>query len=236
MSFHVASTYQADKGMKSSLFGTTRMGLPIVKYEAGWQGPHVMIIAAVHGDEVEGVTIARCLLQQFSEAFPFQLRLTLIPEFNPEGVLAHRRWNSNNVDLNRNLPTKDWTPVIKNPRYPPGPTANSEPENQALVKFLDHDRPDFILSLHSYSFACINPSGDAWAEANLFGQWTGYPVVESIGYETPGCLGTYAGTERGIPNITYEVKRDLPLDQVIKLHMPGMIEFLKLIERSRRRG
>ncbi len=222
--------------MKSSLFGTTRLGLPIVSYHAGWQGPHVMILAGVHGDEVEGVAVARSLLQQFTEAFPYRLRLTLVPEFNVDGVLAHRRWNSANIDLNRNLPTKDWTPEIKNPRYPPGPFANSEPENQALVRFLESDRPDFILSLHSYRFACINPSGDCWPEANLLGRWTGYPVVESIGYETPGCLGTYAGTERQIPNITYEILRDLPLDQVLKQHMPGMFEVLKFIEAGRKNG
>jgi len=39
------------------------------------------------------------------------------------------------------------------------------------------------------------------------GERNGYPVSASIGYPTPGSLGTYAGVERKIPIITLELPR-----------------------------
>jgi protein MpaA len=38
----------------------------------------------------------------------------------------------------------------------------------------------------------------------------GYPLRASIGYETPGSLGSYSGVELGIPTITFELPRTLP--------------------------
>ncbi len=36
-------------------------------------------------------------------------------------------------------------------------------------------------------------------------KFNGYRVSDSIGYPTPGSLGTYAGVERNIPIITLEL-------------------------------
>jgi protein MpaA len=41
-----------------------------------------------------------------------------------------------------------------------------------------------------------------------------YEITEDIGYPTPGSLGTYAGWERQIPTITFEIERGLPLSEV----------------------
>ena len=41
-----------------------------------------------------------------------------------------------------------------------------------------------------------------------------YEITEDIGYPTPGSLGTYAGWERKIPTVTFEIERGLPLDAV----------------------
>lgn len=187
------------------------------------------MIAGVHGDEIEGVAVGRALMAEFQKSFPFQLRVTLIPEFNPDGVLLKQRTNSAGIDLNRNLPTSDWSPVVKNPRYPPGPHANSEPENQALVEYLKTHHPALILSLHSYQ-PCINVNGDCRAQAEILARWTGSPIVDSIGYPTPGCLGTYTGIERGMPTITYEIERGLSLDRCIEVHVPAILEVLKYQE------
>ena len=97
--------------MEMFKFGETVLGLPIHGYRfkapTATEGAkaHVLVIGGVHGDEPEGVVAGRTLLEIFRTKFDLDLNLTLVPEFNPEGVLLKTRGNSNGVDLNRNLPT-----------------------------------------------------------------------------------------------------------------------------------
>lgn len=213
-------------------FGETRLGLPIHGYHFKSQAlhnasvlPHILILGGVHGDEPEGVVAARGLLEVFRKKFQLHLNITLIPEFNPEGVLLKTRGNSNKVDLNRNLPTKDWSPVAATERYNPGPAALSEKENQALVHWLDNNSVALIISLHSWK-PMLNTNGDI-PEALVISQMTGYVIEPDIGYPTPGSLGTYAGLEKHIPTLTYEIERDIQFDQILKIHVPAIIAGLE---------
>ncbi len=216
--------------MKIYKFGETTLGLPLHAFE--WKtepkNPHVLILGGVHGDEPEGVVCARGLLQKFIENFDFKLNLTLIPEFNPEGVLLKTRGNSNKVDLNRNLTTKDWSPTAATVRYYPGPAAMSEKENQALVEFIKTEQPNVIYSLHSWK-PMLNTNG-VLPEAEVISKMTGYVIEPDIGYPTPGSLGTYAGLEKNIPTLTYEIERDIPFDQILRIHVPAILAGLKISE------
>ncbi|MGZ3691412.1 MAG: DUF2817 domain-containing protein [Pseudobdellovibrio sp.] len=220
--------------MEMFKFGETQLNIPIHGYSfkskasvAGSTGKkaHILIIGGVHGDEPEGVVAAKGLLEKFRQSYDLDLNITLIPEFNPEGILLNQRVNSNKVDLNRNLPTKDWTPVAAKERYNPGPSALSEKENQALVQFLKDNKVDLIISMHSWN-PMLNTNGDI-PEAKIIAELTGYTIEPDIGYPTPGSLGTYAGLENNIPTLTYEVQRELPFDHIIKIHVPAIIEGLK---------
>lgn len=215
--------------MQTFIFGKTATGLPIPAYRFGHHGPKVLILGGVHGDEIEGVVAAHGLLQEFAQSFVFRLQVTLVPAFNLDGVLRQDRLNANGVDLNRNLPTHDWTSEIAKPRYNPGKTANSEPENQALVEFLTEEKPDFVLSLHSWK-PLLNVNGKCRREAEAIAALTGYVIEESIGYPTPGCLGTYAGLEREMPTLTYEIERGQKDQEVLRMHIPAILEGLKVIE------
>ena len=179
----------------------------------------------MHGDETEGVVCAYGLYQELSRSFPYRINLTLVPAFNLDGVLAKSRLNGNGVDLNRNLPSNDWNPKAFNDRYPPGPHANSETENQALVRYLSERKPRFVLSLHSWK-PLLNINGDCQAEAQAIRALTGYVIEESIGYPTPGCLGTYAGLERDMPTLTYEIERGLAPKEVLRIHVPAVLAAL----------
>lgn len=216
--------------MKSFVFGQTSTELPIPAYQFGTIGPSVLILGGVHGDEIEGVWCALGLLKSFAATFPYRLRLTLVPEFNLDGVLARERKNARKIDLNRNLPTHDWTNDVPEVRYYPGPSACSEPENQALVKFLDEERPQFVLSLHSWK-PLLNINGDCLPEAEEIKKHTGYRIEETIGYPTPGCLGTYAGLERDWPTLTYEIERGLDQGTILAKHVPAILEALKITEK-----
>ena len=210
-------------------FGETKLGLPIhgfhFKNTTNPNNAHALVIGGVHGDEPEGVVAARGLVEFFRTSFELGMHLTIVPEFNPEGVLNKTRGNSNLVDLNRNLPTKDWSPVAATVRYNPGPQALSEKENQCLVQWLEKNSVQVIYSLHSWK-PMLNTNGSL-PEAEIISKMTGYVIEPDIGYPTPGSLGTFAGLEKGIPTLTYEIERDLGFDHILKIHVPAIVEGLK---------
>jgi protein MpaA len=219
--------------MQSFIFGKTATHLPIPAYRFGNDGPRVLLLGGVHGDEIEGVWAGLGLLQEFSNSYSLNLKLTLVPGLNMDGVLNRKRTNGNGVDLNRNMPTKDWSAEIASERYHPGPKAGSEPESQALVEYLDRENPQFILSLHSWK-PLLNINGDCRKEAEAIHALTGYTIEETIGYPTPGCLGTYAGLERKSPTLTYEIERGLDQVSVLKTHVPAVIAGLRAAESRRK--
>ncbi len=221
--------------MRAFFLEQTANGLPIPVYEFGHSGPRVLILAGVHGDEREGVELAMALTSRWNQSFPFRLRITVIPMLNLDGVIRSQRVNARGVDLNRNMATNDWTAEIANPRYNPGPEPNSEPETRALVGWLERHTPSLILSLHSWK-PMINVNGDCGREAAVLAQWTGVEVKDSIGYPTPGCLGTYCGLERDMPTITYEIERGLDTKRILALHVPALEEALKVTELTRRKS
>ncbi len=214
------------------LFTETTLKIPVWKYQFNpAQKYHVLIIGGVHGDEPEGIIAAEKILQQCLQKYSYSFSLTLIPCFNPEGKLAKNRQNTNGVDLNRNLPTQDWTAEFTNPRYNPGRAANSEKENQALVKLLETEKIDLIISLHSWN-PMINVNGDCNEEAKILADHTGYTIEPYIGYPTPGSLGTYAGREKQIPTITYEIQKDQSWGEVNRIHPPGIFKLFDFIQRK----
>ena len=214
---------------KNFSFGKTYSGLSIPAFDFGIHGQQVLILGGVHGDEHEGVAAAWGLWQEFCDNFPFKLQVTLVPSFNLDGVLKRQRVNGRGVDLNRNLPTKDWVGDIQEPRYYPGPAAGSESENAALIEYLDRRKPKFIISLHSWH-PLLNINGNCRKEAEVIQQHTGYEIKEDIGYPTPGCLGTYCGLERDIPTITYEIQRGQATDAIVRTHVFAIREALKIVE------
>lgn len=195
--------------------------------------PRVLILGGVHGDEVEGVALALKLIEKLLAGSFTELNVWVIPQLNIDGVLLKTRGNGNGVDLNRNLPTQDWTHEWTNPRYQPGPAALSEPENKVLVELIDSFKPQFILSLHSWK-PILNVNEPAQSNichqvAQSIAVYTSAPVEPTIGYSTPGCLGTYAGLERSIPTLTYEIERGMPLNQVLEKHLPATIAGLQTL-------
>jgi protein MpaA len=215
--------------MKTSIFGYTSKNLPILSYEFKNGGNEILILGGVHGDEIEGVFAAQELLKHFMTSFTYKLNITLVPQFNLEGVIYKTRGNGNGVDLNRNLPTKDWSPEIKTPRYHPGPSAGSENENKALMKYLEEKKPKLVVTLHSWH-PVLNINGDCRKFAEVLEKHTGYKIDDDIGYPTPGCLGSYAGLERQSPTLTYEIERGQKAEDIIKMHVPAILEALKVME------
>lgn len=218
--------------MKTKEIGLTREHLPIISYEfkpAQASSSEILILGGVHGDEPEGIIAALILLHHWTSHFPFQFNATLIPQFNIEGIINKNRHNSAGVDLNRNMPTKDWSAEIKNPRYYPGTAAGSEPETQALLKYINNKKPQLIISLHSWN-PVLNVNGDCLYVAEAIANVNNYKIDNDIGYPTPGCLGTYAGIERSSPTLTFEIERGLSASQIRQTQILAIYEGLKAFE------
>jgi protein MpaA len=170
-----------------------------------------LLIGMFHGDE----TISGELLQRFIEhlqagkfsgaAIDFdQTPVLIIPVLNPDGKAAKTRVNANQVDLNRNYPTPDWHEQGQKTKYYSGTAPASEPETQLVIQLIEKYQPKKIISVHS-PYKVINFDGPGKALADTMATYSKYPVVESIGYPTPGSFGTYAGVLRHIPVITLEL-------------------------------
>lgn len=184
--------------------GRSVEGRPIHAYTMG-EGPPVLLLAGVHGDEPQGVYCARRVLEAGPELFARLSghSLTVVAVANPDGLRRHTRANARGVDLNRNMPCRNWTPEGE-AHYAPGPAAGSEPETRALLGLLERLQPVRIVSIHA-PLRVVNYDGPLDGAAEVMARETGYPLAGDIGYATPGSLGTWAGVERAIPTITLEL-------------------------------
>ena len=81
---------------------------------------YLYLMAGVHGDEVEGVYVLSKLFNWINEIGVFKIPTVVIPILNVDGYNDQTRVNANGVDLNRNLPTNDWTNECKSEEYFPG--------------------------------------------------------------------------------------------------------------------
>ncbi|MEQ9366633.1 MAG: DUF2817 domain-containing protein [Leptospirales bacterium] len=193
-------------------------------YGSGVQS--ILLIGGVHGDESEGFLLVE-RFQQALAAGEFRpgddVTLYVVPRLNPDGCANLRRTNGRNVDLNRNLPTRDWSGEFQNVRYYPGACAGSEPESELTLWLVDQLKPAAIFSMHSYENAMINFNGDCEDLARAMSEYNGLPPKGDIGYPTPGSLGTYTGWERGIPTITLEILRGQEPDAVWEQHARGLL-------------
>ncbi|MEW4454300.1 succinylglutamate desuccinylase/aspartoacylase family protein [Bremerella sp. JC817] len=81
----------------------THINLPIEVLHGAFEGPTVWVSAAVHGDELNGVEIARLLAEKLK---PNKLFGTLIiaPMVNGFGVINQSRYLPDRRDLNRSFP------------------------------------------------------------------------------------------------------------------------------------
>lgn len=144
--------------------------------------------------------------------------LLFVSCLNPDGLKNNTRTNSNNVDLNRNFPTKNWgqdgSQAGDNPQdYYGGPSPASEIETQFVIDIIEKYKPKLILTLHA-PYKIVNYDGPAQDIAQKISDIISYPVEKSIGYPTPGSFGTYYGVERNIPVITLELDEEIPVEEL----------------------
>lgn len=185
--------------------GKSLEGYDIPVFKTDIKAPkYLYLIGGVHGDEVEGVYVLKELFQWLKNEHSLKdLPMIVLPILNVDGYRANSRVNAHLVDLNRNLPTKDWSNVHAKPRYNPGSKPLSEPENQFLVKLLDKYKPGIIISFHTWK-PILNYNGDCKDIADYLAGFNSYEVASDIGYPTPGSLGTFGVEKYNSGVLTFE--------------------------------
>ncbi len=182
---------------------------------------NVLIIGVFHGDEPQGKYLIEKYLELYSPTSKSVIStwgMLFIPCLNPDGLQNGTRTNANEVDLNRNFPTKNWgddtSGAGKNPKdYYAGEKAGSEIETQFVIDVIEKYQPKLILTIHA-PYKIVNYDGPAGDIAQKISDIIGYPIEPSIGYPTPGSFGTYCGVERNIPTITLELDEKIPVAQL----------------------
>ena len=170
----------------------------------------VLLMGGIHGDEYSTVSTVFKWMDKLNQYHSGLFHWKVTPLLNPDGLLKQgraQRQNANGVDLNRNLPSKDWNELAlkywedrtkKNPRRYPGPYASSEPETQWLVNTISDFQPDVIIAVHA-PYGLVDYDGPQTAPKRL-----GSLNLWRLG-TYPGSLGNYAGIDLGIPVVTIEL-------------------------------
>ena len=157
----------------------------------------ILVVGVFHGDEPQG----EYFINEYLKLNKVNAKNSLyfVPRLNENNL----RTNKNGVDLNRNFPTKNWVKSIRDD-YFGGDYPASEEETRFLVKLIEENKFDAIITIHA-PYKIINYDGPVCELASKISQILGYPVESDIGYPTPGSFGTYCGIERNIPTITIEI-------------------------------
>lgn len=190
-------------------------GRPIFRYSKSGKdttAKKILVFSLIHGDETPAGTVGRYWMERLEQIDP-RNEWRVIPILNPDGLKNKTRTNANNIDLNRNFPTRDWSELAmmywkkqtsSNPRRFPGNEAASEPETKCAMKQIEDFKPDFIVSVHT-PLKVLDFDGPKVSPPPKFD----YLPWKSLGH-FPGSLGRYMWFERQTPVLTMELKESLP--------------------------
>ena len=211
------------QGPETQVFGYSVEGRPIQGTVLG-DGPRTsLLVGVIHGNEPIGMPLLS-QLERYLLSHPELLRnrrVVIVPVVNPDGLKRGTRANANGIDLNRNFPSRCFTP-----RADHGTEPASEPETRTLVRLVETFQPERVLSIHS-PLNCVNFDGPAREVARRVAKATRMPVRDSVGYPTPGAFGRYVGTDRKIPSITLELGTGLSSAAAWNEIRGGFVAFLE---------
>lgn len=166
--------------------------LPLVVIRGIKKGKRLGITAALHGDELNGIST---IFKLINDIDPMKMTgtLILIPISNIPGYLMNQRYFSDNVDLNRIMPGK----------------STGNPSNLYAHLFVNKiiKKLDYLLDLHTASLGRVN---SLYIRADLDNEETRRlaflqnPQIIVKKYDESGTLRGWAN-EQKIPAITIEI-------------------------------
>jgi N-acetylmuramoyl-L-alanine amidase len=197
-----------------TVIGRSAQGRPIRAIRVGSPRARVevLVVGAVHGNEPAGKAVVARLRRVRP---PRGTALWLIEDLNPDGSAAGSRHNAAGVDLNRNFPYR-WR--HQDGVYESGPGPASEPETQAIQRFVERERPRVTLWYHQALRMVVKSTGDPKLE-RLYSRRSGLPRKR---------LPRYHGTAVSWQNTTF------PGDTAFVVELPGGAPSAAVVRRHAR--
>jgi len=194
------------------IIGKSLEGREIIAYTLGDGPRQLILVSAIHGNEVGTIKLAHFLLNWLEKNPQPSFTIHIIPCLNPDGYHQAQqdpdfwndgrigRLNARNVDLNRNFPTKsfkqdsNWTHGKDYQELTAvycGESGGSEPEIQALTHYILDHKISTYFGLHSAGRDVMgNNQAPAQDLAHIFSESTGYRFSTPDEWTTLGQTGT----------------------------------------------
>ncbi len=209
------STQSVQLNGDATVIGKSVDGRDITAYQYGKGSSEVLFIGGIHGGYEWNTALVAYELMDYLKAnpnvIPSNVKVTVIPVLNPDGLnkivgtttgnftaadapsslsaTISGRFNSNNIDLNRNFDC-DWkaSGVWQNKTVNGGKTVFSEPESQAIKAYVEKNKITAVVAWYSaaggvYASNChsgVLPETDALTKA--YATASGYPANESFDF------------------------------------------------------
>ncbi len=219
---------------KNPIIGKSVDGRDITAYTYGTGDTEILFVGGIHGGYEWNTVLLAYEAMDYLEAnpsvIPTNLKVTIIPVLNPDGLnkvvgtsgrfdltdvstsqttVVAGRFNSNEVDLNRNFDC-NWktTGLWQNKTVSGGSSVFSEPESQAIKSYIENNQPQAVVVWYSaaggvYSSSCNNEIlaetktlTSTYAKASGY---TGYSEFDS--YAITGDMVNWLAKE-GVPAIS----------------------------------
>lgn len=221
--------------IQHEIIGYSVEGREIECYTFGNKEKLLVLVGGIHGGYEWNSSLLAWefidYLELNPEFIPKSLSVAIIPTLNPDGLFKaiskegrftvadiragsneEGRFNTSNVDLNRNFDC-NWQPkgVWRQKEVSGGSAAFSEPESAAIKDFVLQNNPAAVVFWHSQSNAVYGSmcNSDMLPETrdilNLYADASGYPAVDTFGqYQVTGDATDWLASI-GIPAISVEL-------------------------------
>jgi len=201
--------------IEQKVFGYSAKGSPINGYEIGNGSDVVLLIGAIHGNELGSAYLLDQLVLEI-KADPRLVsrskKLIIIPVVNPDGYAVSNKLNGAGVNLNLNFDTTGWANYGPLGTYA-GPNPFSEPESQVIKKVVEQYKPILMISYHTAGGIVSPEDGE---QSAVLGKWysgkTGYvyfddavAAAENVDWDFSGTATMWFVESVAKPAITVEL-------------------------------
>jgi hypothetical protein len=132
--------------------GRSHEGRPITVVHVPGDGPRILVVGCIHGNECEGIEVTRLLARSHRP----HADLWLVHQLNPDGFARRSRFNAHGVDLNRDF------------------AAATQRETRIARKLILRLRPAATIWFHQPQ-AVVRADGPSRATARRFARLAGVP-------------------------------------------------------------